>query len=70
MEANDLHTDRAALAWFVGDDIMDDWLLAQLREIRVERLRSQSRAQPHRRADPSPATTRKTRACTNRAPAP
>ncbi len=37
-------TDRAAVSWFVGDDIMDDWLFAQLRSIRVERLRSPTHA--------------------------
>jgi superfamily II DNA or RNA helicase len=34
-----LDTDRAALAWFVGDTVMTDWLFARLREIRVEKLR-------------------------------
>ena len=34
-----LNTDHAALAWFVGDAVMADWLFARLREIRVEKLR-------------------------------
>jgi hypothetical protein len=39
LHAAGLDTDRAALAWFVGDPIMADWLHTRLREIRVERLR-------------------------------
>lgn len=51
LQAENLHTDRAALAWFVGDTVMRDWFLAGLRQIRVERLRSheqrlQARASP------------------------
>jgi superfamily II DNA or RNA helicase len=39
LHAAGLDNDRAALAWFVGDTVMADWLSARLREIRVERLR-------------------------------
>jgi hypothetical protein len=70
LEADHLHTDRAALAWFVGDGAMENWLLAHLRDIRVERLRSRSRAKPHRPADPPAASTRNAKRLTNRAPAP
>lgn len=70
LEADHIHTDRAALAWFVGDGAMDNWLLAHLREIRLERLGSQSRAKPHRPANQPPASARKTKPITNRAPAP
>jgi superfamily II DNA or RNA helicase len=35
-----LTTNRAAMAWFVGDDIMEDWLYAQLGEIRGAALRT------------------------------
>jgi superfamily II DNA or RNA helicase len=69
LEADNLHTDRAALAWFVGDDAMEGWLLAHLRDIRVERLRSQWQAKPRRPADPPPASTRKTKPTITRAPA-
>jgi superfamily II DNA or RNA helicase len=70
LEASHLDTGRAALAWFIGDGIMEDWLLAQLREIRLERRTSQSQAKQHRAAAPSPASTRKASATTNRPPAP
>ena len=39
LHAAGLDNDRAALAWFVGDTVMADWLSARLREIRIERLR-------------------------------
>ena len=39
LHAAGLDTDRAALAWFVGDTVMADWLYTRLREIRVEKLR-------------------------------
>ena len=66
LEADHLHTDRAALAWFVGDGVMDHWLLGQLRDIRKDRLRLQSRAKPRRTADPAPALTRSTQSTANR----
>jgi len=54
LQAEHLETDRAALAWFVGDDGMQDWLFASLRTIRLERLRSQA----PQRAAPSLAAAR------------
>ncbi len=33
LQAEQLDTDRAALEWFVGDNVMRDWLFANLREI-------------------------------------
>ena len=39
LHAAGLDNDRTALAWFVGDTVMTDWLFARLREIRIERLR-------------------------------
>lgn len=74
LRADQLDTDRAALAWFVGDDVMEDWLCARLREIRVERLRS-SRAGPQGRAQarlhdrPPPVTPRQTKPPAARLPA-
>jgi superfamily II DNA or RNA helicase len=55
LHAAELDTDRAALAWFVGDPVMADWLYTRLREIRVERLRraSHSPAVAHRPKQPS-----------------
>ena len=35
-----------ALPWFVGDDVMGEWLDAQLRAIRLQRVRAQARAAP------------------------
>jgi superfamily II DNA or RNA helicase len=67
LETENLHTDRAAMAWFVGDDVMEDWLLASLREIRAERLKSQTQQKPRasagppplaRKSKPAPATVR------------
>ena len=43
LQADGLTTDRAARAWFVGGVGMDDWLFAQLRQIRAERLRTRQR---------------------------
>ena len=34
LQAAQLETDRAAIGWFVGDDVMEGWLLSQLRDIR------------------------------------
>ena len=57
-----LHTGRAALPWFVGDDVMEEWLYAQLHRLRGEQLqppgRAQARApkQPRTDAAPSPNT--------------
>ena len=43
LHAAGLDNDRAALAWFVGDTVMADWLFARLREIRIERRRETCR---------------------------
>ena len=34
LQAAQLETDRAAIGWFVGDGVMEDWLLGQLRAMR------------------------------------
>jgi superfamily II DNA or RNA helicase len=70
LEADHLHTDRAAMAWFVGDGAMENWLLAHLREIRVERSRSQSRPKPRHPAEARPASTSQTKPAPNRGSAP
>ncbi len=49
-----LETDHAALPWFVGDDVMQDWLFGSLHDIRRARLRAQM---PQRTAR-SPAVAR------------
>ena len=60
LHAAELDTDRAALAWFVGDTVMADWLYARLREIRIERLRRPGHAPAvaRRSKPPSPAVLR------------
>jgi len=62
LQAAELDTDRAALAWFVGNDVMEDWLCARLHDIRVERQgRPEARpeclprARPRSGASPSSA---------------
>jgi len=60
LHAAGLDTDRAALAWFVGDTVMADWLYTRLREIRIEKLR---------RASHSPAVDRGAKQPTARPPA-
>ncbi len=40
-----LHTGRAALPWFVGDDVMEEWLYSQLHRLRGEQLQPPGRAQ-------------------------
>jgi len=57
-----LDTGRAAIPWFVGDDIMEHWLYAQLHEIHREQGRSQGQAQkcpatPHRGDAGAPPTS-------------
>lgn len=52
LQGAQLDTDRAALAWFVGDTVMTDWLLARLREIRVEKLRRGGGFGSHRAKPP------------------
>ena len=53
-----LHTGRAALPWFVGDDVMEEWLYSQLHRLRGEQLqppgRVQARAPRPSRADAAP----------------
>jgi len=44
LHAARLDTDRAAIAWFVGDAIMDDWLCAQLHDIRRHRPRAPAKS--------------------------
>jgi len=64
LQAAQLETDRAAAAWFVGDDVMEDWLFNRLREIR-----RQARLRPGRLAPiPSPRTAQPARPAPNRAP--
>jgi len=46
-----LDTERRAIPWFVGDDVMEHWLYAQLREIRRLQGRPQGQA-PKRLATP------------------
>ena len=53
-----LDTDRSALAWFVGDDVMQGWLYARLREIRVERLRTQDGTRGQLGVGPPPVSSR------------
>ena len=40
LQANGLRTDSVAIGWFVGDNVMEPWLLAQLRAIRLAHIRS------------------------------
>jgi len=40
-----LHTGRAALPWFVGDDVMEEWLYSQMHRIQREKLHSPGQAQ-------------------------
>jgi superfamily II DNA or RNA helicase len=47
-----LETDRAALRWFVGDAVMDDWLSARLREIRLECARANLKGLPKPKPKP------------------
>jgi len=70
-----LHTGRAALSWFVGDDIMEEWLYSQLYRLRGEHLHSPRRAQtPAPRqsrtaAAPPPAPFRPAKPASSQAPA-
>jgi len=54
-----LHTGRAALPWFVGDDVMEEWLYSQLHRLRGEQLqppgRAQARTSRQSSADAAPA---------------
>src|SRR5437660_165247 len=43
LEAQGLETYPAAARWFVGAGVMQDWLRERLLEIRLERVRAQSR---------------------------
>ncbi len=40
-----LHTGRTALPWFVGDDVMEEWLYSQLHRLRAEHLHPPGQAQ-------------------------
>jgi len=40
-----LHTGHAALPWFVGDDVMEEWLYSQLHRLRGEHVQPPGRAQ-------------------------
>ncbi len=53
LQAEQLDSERAALGWFVGDDVMQEWLFASLRDIRLQRLRSP--APPRAAGSPAPA---------------
>ena len=53
LQAAQLETDRAAIAWFVGDDVMEGWLYSSLREIR-----RQARLRPGRVAPITPQPAR------------
>jgi hypothetical protein len=44
LQAEGLETYPAAVRWFVGAGVMQDWLRERLLEIRLERVRAQSRA--------------------------
>ena len=68
LHAEGLESDRAALSWFVGDDVMRAWLYDRLREIRLERLRVQGPAQAPRRAAPSSVAARPPRPSAVHAP--
>ncbi len=81
-----LHTGRAALPWFVGDDVMEGWLYAQLQRIQSEQLQSPSHAgaraprkprtvvaslpAPPRPAKPAPLQASAIRSPRSRAPEP
>ncbi len=67
-----LHTGRAALAWFVGDDVMEEWLYAQLQRIRSEQLRPPGRLgtrAPRKSPASPPAPTRPAKPASKEAPA-
>ena len=70
-----LHTPRAALAWFVGDDVMEEWLYAQLQRLRQQHLPSPGRAgtrapKPLRAGvAPPPASPRPAKPASAQAPA-
>ena len=56
LRAEQLDTDRAALPSFIGDTVMADWLHSNLREIRVESLRSARTSAKASRRTKSPET--------------
>ncbi len=59
-----MDTDRQALPWFVGNDVMQGWLCARLREIRQGRPQGQAKKPP---AKPRPAPPSASRAPSSRA---
>lgn len=58
LEPEQLHTDRMAAVWFIGDERMAEWLFDRLREIRTERLRANGllRSRPKGRPEALPRT--------------
>ena len=63
LEAEGLESFPAAARWFVGDDVMQDWLRDRLLEIRLERVRTQvarpgADHTPSRQADRDPGAPR------------
>jgi superfamily II DNA or RNA helicase len=67
LAADALTTDRAALAWFIGDSVMEQWLYDQLREIRRERLRAVGPALGRTRARPGTEREAKPKAASPKA---
>jgi superfamily II DNA or RNA helicase len=65
LQAEHLDTDRAAVAWFVGDNVMESWLYDRLRDIRRRRWRASVRPA----SGPSPRVPRATKPPLVREPA-
>jgi superfamily II DNA or RNA helicase len=69
-----LHTERTALPWFVGDDVLEEWLYSQLHRLRGEHLHSPGRAQTpvpkqsRTGAAPPPAPPRPAKPASGQAP--
>lgn len=53
LEKDGLQTANAAIGWFVGDDIMQDWLCGWLREIRMRQGRLSKPTRPAASARPA-----------------
>ena len=60
LRAEKLDTDRAALAYFVGEEVMTEWLLDRLRTIRLlgSRASQKAKAKVPVKAGPKPAATK------------
>ncbi len=69
LQADRLDTDRAALAMFVGDDAMDEWLRFRLREIRRQRPRLAKNMQTQGGTGASPIIARPVKSPPVHAPA-